>query len=573
MVSRKHLLFSNWTIAEVNVFLLLIICPLYYHLNVGGFGLSIPNNSTIWIAAVAFIFLSLNKSISLDTFLVPNKFLLISAFPIIVTISSIITGAENPLAWLFRLLFIWGGLLFLFSLSQYRWRARQIDRILFFIVVSGVLQLLLAVAQMELGPSLPNIFPQTPEKFPIGFFQQVNNLASYLVTCVVVFLYLLSRPSCRHIGKDIFCIAIFVFLLTGYVIGASGSRIGLVDLLLALPIIIFARYRYIENNKYKIMFMLIFLCIGLTLGMSSQTKTAVTKIKATTQSGYSADNRLGIYNISIGLIKDEPLWGHGLGSFARVWQYSKPEFYKEHPEASLPNRMVTHPHNEILFWLVEGGILSLLGLLITMMGATLAIYQVGRSRGLGYLAMLLPITLHTQVELPFYVSSLHWFVFLTLLWLPLRHFQKQKQATVSKSMKILSQYSLWIAFGGVMFFLLNTMRANWDFIDFYSKNPKERIEPLHNALANPYLHDQAEWINNSRIMHASIKLGIDDNVIKYVNWGEEKLKTLPEPDLYIKLSEAYKYLGEHSKYCHIIAKGLSLYPDKSELKNLNQNCM
>ncbi|VTR25979.1 Lipid A core - O-antigen ligase and related enzymes [Serratia fonticola] len=87
-----------------------------------------------------------------------------------------------------------------------------------------------------------------------------------------------------------------------------------------------------------------------------------------------------------------------------------------------------HPHNELLLWWVEGGLIALLGMLILVWAG---LKLVARSRlrdmqafsygkasageALALCVALLPIALHSQTEYPFYLSALHWLVFLLLL--------------------------------------------------------------------------------------------------------------------------------------------------------------
>jgi O-antigen polymerase len=59
--------------------------------------------------------------------------------------------------------------------------------------------------------------------------------------------------------------------------------------------------------------------------------------------------------------------------------------------------------------MIEGGLFIIIGILTVMFVVVLALIRCGKQRSAGYVAMLIPITLHTQFEQPFYISSLHWF--------------------------------------------------------------------------------------------------------------------------------------------------------------------
>lgn len=153
---------------------------------------------------------------------------------------------------------------------------------------------------------------------------------------------------------------------------------------------------------------------GIIAGNSGFAKAADKTIAI--NSGMSANARLGIYTIAIDLIKAKPVFGYGLGRFESVWHYQKGEFHTQNPDITLVKDYVTHPHNEFFLWLIEGGIVAVAGLFWFLMAILLSINGDNKHRKGVYLAMLLPIGLHTQVELPFYTSAIHWFLGLFLVF-------------------------------------------------------------------------------------------------------------------------------------------------------------
>ncbi len=94
--AKKYL---QWTPPEIMLAILFLIAPLYYHPNIGGEGLRIPHNVTIWLAAILFIALSFRWVIKNKTILLPNKFWLILAFPVLATLGGFLAGIDQPLKW------------------------------------------------------------------------------------------------------------------------------------------------------------------------------------------------------------------------------------------------------------------------------------------------------------------------------------------------------------------------------------------------------------------------------------------------------------------------------------------
>ncbi len=548
---------------------LFLVAPFYYHPNIGGEGLRIPNNITVWMMATIIIGYSLHLVLKRPTFVIPKYFAYIAAFPILITLSGFVTGVEQPLTWLFRLLFIWGGLAFFFSLFQHGLRQGRLDRILFVIVISALLQALVGVAQIFLQADMPFWLPKSPNGVPSGLFQQINNQATYQVTAIMIVAYLITRPFIRFAKPWLISLLILSVLCAGFLVAVSGSRIGALTLFLGLLIIIPSQWQRFKQRKKMALIAVAALMIGISVGGVVGNSNAIDKTLAM-QSGYSGSARLGIYTIALDLIKQQPVFGYGVGSFGRVFQYARPDFYEAHPDAVLPNQFVSHPHNETLFWLVEGGLIAGVGLLAVLIAVILALKKLGWQRGGAYAAMLLPIGLHTQVELPLYMSGLHWFVFIVLLVVINQYQISNKTKTITVSLIQLIKVILVIFVVVFMAFFAHTIRSNWDFVAFYKGEQND--EPLPYASKNPYLSEQARWIDMSALMYSSMQYGQKDNVQYYVNWAEKLLLEKPDVALYGKLVDAYQFLGNKSAYCASAERGLALYPDAERLKLAKEFC-
>lgn len=76
---------------------------------------------------------------------------------------------------------------------------------------------------------------------------------------------------------------------------------------------------------------------------------------------------------------------------------------------------LTYPHNDLLFWWVEGGAVALLGLLVLGVSGFWLLLRRPGVRQLALLACLMPILLHTQLEYPLYQSPVHWLLVLILV--------------------------------------------------------------------------------------------------------------------------------------------------------------
>jgi len=567
--------FSKWKPIEIMLAVLFLIAPFYYHPNIGGEGLRTPNNITVWIVVIIIIWYSFNLVLKRPTFVIPKYFVYIAAFPILMTLSGFLTGVEQPLKWLFRLLFIWGGLVFFFSLFQHGLKQGRLDRILFIIVLSALLQGLVGIAQIWLQSDMPFWLPKSASGVPSGLFQQINNQATYQVTAIMIAIYLVTRPLLAKGAVWMQTMMVVTVASSAFLVTLSGSRIGLLGLLLGLMIIIPALWQRLKLNKRLSVLLLMALIIGGmlgSLGLNSSKGSKVVDKTVAMQSGYSGSARLGIYSISLDLIKQQPLLGHGVGSFPRVWQYAKPDFYQNHPNGVLPKTYVSHPHNELIFWLVEGGLVAGVGLVMVLFGVLLALGKQSYKRGGAYFAMLLPIGLHTQVELPLYVSVIHWILLLTLLMVIFNHSLRVKKLEMSNMALMSSKITVVLVSTGVLIFLTHTMKSHDDFIEFYKPSNLNQ-QPFKNAALNPYLRSEAEWIDMSSILYSSIELGAEQHVRAYLAWGEVLLLERPDVDLYEKLADGYYYMKDMDRFCEIIRAGLAMYPRNVKFQQAQMSCI
>lgn len=567
--SNKSTKSSFWAFKPIEwlLMVLLLVAPFYHHENYGGTGFQIPNNIVIWFVGGITGFYSLYALFTHRNIYLPRYFLLILAFPLIIFFGSVVVGVELLDIWITRLLYIWGGLLFFFGLFQHQLGQARIDRLLFFVMLSGFLQAIVGFMQMGFVTSLPWLplnLPAIKGGAPSGMFQQINNQGSFQVTSIMVALWLASRPFIRF-GKPWRFGILLVSLACGtFIVIYSGSRIALLALLLALPLMLISRWQLIKKDKSR--WWLVGIVIITSIAVASMTGQlgALEKTTNALNSGYSGAARLGMYTVAIDVYKEKPVFGHGIGSFISVWQFAKPKLYVEHPDALLPNALVTHPHNETIFWLIEGGGLAGLGLLLFFIAIFLALKKLPFSRRYAYAGLLVPIVMHTQVELPFYSSSFHWFVFLILLFVVMNPFNRQYIVRLSTAMK--SSIKVLSLVGGIAVIVLmsHTMASSYEFKQrLLKKSPLGH--PLPTAIRNPFFKHIAASSMMTTLFAESAKKGIDKNVKLYLEWAKEEVKVTPRPVYYQNIVAALYYLKKTERLCVVINEGLSLYPQAKSL--------
>ncbi|WP_455818328.1 Wzy polymerase domain-containing protein [Pseudomonas cerasi] len=126
----------------------------------------------------------------------------------------------------------------------------------------------------------------------------------------------------------------------------------------------------------------------------------------------------------LAMIIDKPWLGWGYGGFEYDFQHFR---LNQSPPPHIVE-IARHPHNEILLWVVEGGMPALAGGILIFAGlgnlVRQAIRRDSQALASGYrlagvptalCIAALPMAIHTQLEFPFYLSTLHFVVFLLLL--------------------------------------------------------------------------------------------------------------------------------------------------------------
>jgi O-antigen polymerase len=547
---------------------LFAIAPLYFQPNLGGRGLELTFNIATWAVATGLIcytvlLVTVRKSIRL-----PHRFLLFIAVPAVIILNSIVTGTSQPVPFFFREVFIVGGLFFFFALFQFKLRPYQVEWILLAIVLSTLVHSSIGILQIFYPEVFGNWFATRADAVPRGIFQQINVHVSFLTTGIAISFYLFSRPITKRFHPVISSLMILSIGLSSFVIFYSGSRVGLLALVVSLLLLLFFRRKQLLHNKVLVLFAIIAISSGALFGKSGLDQTFSKSLLIT--QGVSSEARLNMYRIAFELIAQKPVQGHGIGNFLRVWNLQSGDYISRHPDALLP-AYADHPHNELVYWLIEGGLVIVSGILAAIVAVVLGLIRCGPRRAAGYTAMLLPITLHTQVELPFYISSVHWFLWLFLIFVVMRHRVFIQNISISLATHRLIQAGSLMVFIGSLYFLQHTSRAQTDIMDYVAQRPIDSPY-LEVALQNSYHKHLAEELAMRGLLNKGISTNNREYIRQYIQWSVKPMAMQPKLIFFQDLVNAYTHLNDHESRCRIIKSGLKMYAQSSELRDLNQLC-
>ncbi|MEW5558808.1 Wzy polymerase domain-containing protein [Enterobacter asburiae] len=399
------------------VFIVLISLQLHIG-NAGGSGKNLPQVFIGWGILCLFALGILWRTRRTSMVVTPISVVIFAA-TLILWIPLLFTRDEWRLEALWPLLGLSAGIVFYFSMLQVKWSPALLQRLMLFIIAASLLQTLVVLWQYFLPGTLPGwlAYPYDKDR-PAGVFQQVNLLASFTATGLISALLLFvtrRKGRLRDSGYIYLYILSAALVLLPFLLVILQSRIGWVGSGFAIfPVLLFAMYKEPRRITAPASLML----CGILLGI------ACIWGDVSAQISHEGSNHARIIMLreTLSMIFSRPWLGWGYGGY----EYSFQHFRLWQGESTLGLGVVTHPHNEYLYRWVEGGFLGLVGvLLFTLCGVGLAWLTCQRIKRTSTLTVslrlaspglcLLPLTLHTQTEYPFYISSLLWGTFLLFL--------------------------------------------------------------------------------------------------------------------------------------------------------------
>lgn len=330
-----------------------------------------------------------------------------------------------------RLVGLWAGVGFFLLLLRVRFGLPGRALLVFMLAASALLQVLMALSQLlfPLSPFVRGMLHYdvlSAQGRALGSLGQVNVLGSFLATGAGATLWcLLSLPVRRRSLRLCGWLALALILAA---LAVARSRTGWLGGVLSCGGVLWLVGRH---RHWRALGVCVILSSIMAIGVLSVQQQivvaaahAVSPPAADTFSldrmrGESRERRLQMLRVTAELIKQHPLAGSGLGSFERRWS----DGLEALGEVSATPERVIYPHNELLYVWAEGGTVALAGLLLAgalwMLPAVSFLRAKGRSGAARHYISLwplsLPLALHAMTEFPFYLSALHFVLFL-LLW-------------------------------------------------------------------------------------------------------------------------------------------------------------
>ena len=535
---------TTFTKAIFGVYVLFAIHIPFSH--IGGSGLYLPFNTLSWIFVSLIIGIG-SWQIFKSRRLYFSQFIVHSWIGFALMILPLAYGNNDHSNFsLFRIIGLGTGILLLISYHQFRFKKNDIHDFLYMFLGLLFIQSFFKLYQ-QLTPDL--IFSWIQSIAHFGVFTQKNIFATYLATGLIIsFVLLMIDETIWSIGWKRFLIhSIPLITMSQYFF--LQSRTGYLSIILSIGLIILINYQNLK--RAKIWFALAFL--GLLIGFIAQQDD-----RPAGAIEYSENSRKTTYMLTLELIKDNPVMGIGYGKFLNSFREHYAERKSTDPNIQLlGNNNMDHPHNEILFWTVEGGIIPLLGILFIVGSFLNTVWKSKKNRAWSQLVVLLPMTIHLQLELPFYISTIHWFTFIFLIFIvDAEHGKEYEIAITARSFfRVFSMIFPLI----VSTYMLTTLQT-MSLITKYERNGYKDPFLLVSGLNFHALQRKHETL----IMKLNLENGKqtkDEKKIKaYIQWAESFIQHSPYLFIYYDLATAYEAINDRITGWEIYNHAKYLYP-------------
>ncbi|MFM4922357.1 PglL family O-oligosaccharyltransferase [Aeromonas dhakensis] len=524
--------------------------------NPGGAGLYLPFNAWGWIFASLVIGLGLWR-VTLQQRLVFSSLqgwlwlgglllLLPMAYP----------GFELKDYAIPRLLGLFAGLLFLFCLYQWQLARASRDRLLYLLLGAVAIEALLGLVQYYLLIPGNWLGYDTRANRPYGIFQQPNVMATFMATGLALAGWLELRGNANPWLKGLrYGVSVAASLL----LVALQSRVGQLGGLLALSLLVPALHR-----QGRLAQVLGLVALGVGLGIASQ--YGISGVKRGLEAYQSGGMRSIYWPYAAKLIAQSPWVGWGYGSFETTFLHHYMADKALNPAMVQIEYNLDHPHNEFLYWAVEGGIAPMLGMLLMGVALLWRASRAGWRKGTALLALVTPILLHTQTEYPLYHAIALWWALLMLVYVLDAEVEEGLLEAGRASWRE-HVYRPWLLLRFtaiaipllVVPFMLTALHTAWVVTKYERGGYKEPTLLLD--VINPMA-----WLTRVEFDVNSVRLtvGLQSNnkaeLEAYLEWGQAFVRHTPRANIYANMVIALDALGRKEEARALRSEALALYP-------------
>ncbi len=523
----------------------------------GGAGLYLSYNVFAWIIITLFIAcgiwqITLNKTIYYSNLLI---WLLVGVIVLIIPAFYAFEFTDYAIP---RLLALVAGFLFLCCLYQLKLSKKDGMQLLLLILIAIVIEACFGLIQFFILETDDWGGYIVGKHRPHGFFTQPNVMASFIATGLAIALFLSVQEPFNRYHKYLqgfLYLSIFAF---SFLLVLLQSRTGFIGATCAVLLLIPLLYKH---NKRQLFWYVVIISVAVSFASFclAQSSTPIRNQQIYQEMGL----RQNIFVVAADMIKQNPIIGYGYGDFERSFIDHFNQYALENPTIGNTIKNLSHPHNEVLFWVIEGGIVALIAFVIFTLGFLLTWRRIALLKGLALLALIFPILLHSQLEFPFYSSVSHWLVFLILLWLIDSYAIKPTENFKSIGCAKTFLLRFWALFLPVIFlpFFITTLHTGNILVNT-QQNSHYSIAHLTDIINPIAWRDYVDSVAYAHILMDGVRTNNSDKLTRYLNWSLKRLRHKPREKLYEQSLFALKKLNKMKAYNKLLAEAQQTYPQK-----------
>ncbi|MFB0777935.1 PglL family O-oligosaccharyltransferase [Aeromonas salmonicida] len=524
--------------------------------NPGGAGLYLPFNAWGWIFASLVMALGLWQVTLSQRLVVSPLLTALWLGALLLLLPMAYPGFELKDYAIPRLLGLFAGLLFLACLYQWRLDRQMRDRLLYLLLGAVAIEALLGLVQYYLLVPGNWIGYDTRTNRPYGIFQQPNVMASFMATGLSLAIWLELRGLANGWLRGL---RYGVILAASLLLVVLQSRVGQLGGLLALLLLVPQLHR---QGLLVRVFGLVLLSVAA--GLASQ--YWVSGVERGMNEYLSGGARSDIWPFTLHLVLQHWLLGVGYGGFESTFFHAYTEARQVDPNIGMVIYNLDHPHNEFLYWAVEGGLAPMLGM--ALMGGAL-LWRLGRAgwvRGMALLALVTPILLHTQTEYPFYHAIALWWALLLLIHVLDAEVEEGTQALGHASWREYA-YRPWLLlrFAAIAIplivvpFMLTAIHTAWVVTKYERGGYKQPALLLDIVNPMAWLTRVEFDVNAVRLM-VGLQSNNQGELEAYLDWGQAFVRHTPRANIYANMVIALNALGRTEEADCLRTQALMFYP-------------
>lgn len=457
-----------------------------------------------------------------------------------------------------RFLAIAAGLLLFFALSQYQFTENQRHNLLYLLLGAVAIEAAYGLVQFFILKDGNWLGYNVKINRPYAIFQKDSVFSSFLAVGLAITFYLQRWDSKVLTSRWRQGLLSMILVAAPLLLIQIQSRAGIYGAILAVLIMLPVLWAY--NRRifwWSVALLVISLSVGLIFYSSARSEGSY---------DLTSTYRKLYWSHLLSMLPQSPWLGHGYGSFEYTFLH---DFYApEHitPNMRLMEENLDHPHNEVLFWLHEGGIVAVIGLMFFATGYISSVLKcTGWAKRISLLALVLPLLFHSMVEYPFYHSVAHFFFFVVFLWLA--DAESGLQKVYACSYWFLARVVAILIPLIVVPFMLTGLQAAYMLTKYdrtKDKNP-QMLEQIINPLPWMMMYEfqmRSVQLTFSAAMHD--KAGLES----YVDWAKQFLHNTPRAIVYARLVYALQQLNDKEQAQFWLEEGKRVFPRNEALQKM-----